>query len=115
MQILVVDDDPLAGEMAVAILEEAGHECQWVENGVEALEKLAEAPIFDLVISDMNMPLLSGLDLFWELRSQGLTLPFVLLTGDEPASLLAQEPGLAGCLMKDASLEDALPMLVNRL
>jgi len=115
MQILVVDDDPLAGEMAVAILEEAGHECQWVENGIEALEKLAEAPTFDLVISDMNMPLLSGLDLFWELRSQGLNLPFVLLTGDEPASLLAQEPGLAGCLMKDASLEDALPMLVNRL
>lgn len=115
MQILVVDDDPLAGEMAVAILEDAGHECQRVENGVEALEKLAEAPTIDLVISDMNMPLLSGLDLFRELHSQGLAIPFVLLTGDEPESLLAQEPGLAGCLMKDASLEDALPTLVSRL
>ena len=115
MHILVVDDDPLAGEMAAAILEDAGHECQWVENGVEALEQLAEAPAIDLVISDMNMPLLSGLDLFRELRSQGLMMPFVLLTGDDPASFLAQEPGLAGCLMKDASLEDALPVLVSRL
>lgn len=115
MRILIVDDDALAGEMAAAILEEAGHDCLLAENGVEALEKLAEEPAIDLVVSDMHMPLLSGLDLFQELRGQGLGTPFVLLTGDAPEPLMAQEPGLAGCLMKDASLEETLPGLVNGL
>ena len=115
MQILVVDDDPLAGEMAVAILEDAGHQCQCVENGLEALERLAEAPDIDLIISDMNMPLLSGLELFQELRNQGLETPFVLLTGDDPQPLIRSEPRLTGCLMKDASLEEALYRLVSQL
>lgn len=115
MRILVVDDDPLAGEMAAAILEEAGHACLRVENGMEALETLAEAQDIDLVISDLNMPLLSGLDLFQELRSQGIATPFVLLTGDDPEPLMNGAPGLAGCLMKDISLEETLPVLVSRL
>ena len=115
MRILVVDDDPLAGEMAVAILEDAGHQCLLVENGLEALEQWAGEQDIELVISDFNMPLLSGLDLFQELRHQGFKAPFVLLTGDDPASLMTGEPELAGCLMKDASLEETLPALVNRL
>lgn len=115
MRILIVDDDSLAGEIAAAILEETGHECLLAENGVEALEKLAEEPAIELVVSDLNMPLLSGLDPFQELRGQGLATPFVLLTGDDPEPLMAREPGLAGCLMKDASLEETLPRLVNGL
>lgn len=115
MRILVVDDDPLAGEMAVAILEDAGYECLRVENGIEALEKLAEAQDIDLVISDLNMPLLSGLDLFQELRDQGIATPFVLLTGDDPEPLMNNTPGLTDCLMKDISLEETLPALVSRL
>jgi CheY-like chemotaxis protein len=115
MQILVVDDDPLAGEMAAAILEETGHECLLVENGIDALEKLTEERDIELVISDLNMPLLSGLDLFQELRNQGFERPFILLTGDDPEPFMNREPGLAGCLMKDASLEETLPALVSRL
>lgn len=115
MRILVVDDDPLAGEMAAAILEDSGHECLRVENGVDALEQLAEAPDIDLVISDLNMPLLSGLDLFQELRNQGLATPFILLTGDDPEPLMNSTPGLAGCLMKDVSLEETLPALVSQI
>ncbi len=115
MRILIVDDDALSREMAAAILEEIGHECLHAENGIEALEQLAGEPTIELVISDMNMPLLSGLELFEELRSQGLGIPFVLLTGDDPQPLLTQAPGLAGCLLKDASLEETLPALVGRL
>ena len=113
MRIMVVDDDPLAGEMAVAILEDAGHECLQAENGIEALEMLAGTDDVGLIVSDMNMPLLSGLELYRELREQGITTPFVLLTGDDPEPLLAQEPGLVACLPKDESLETTLPALVD--
>jgi CheY-like chemotaxis protein len=63
----------------------------------------------------MNMPLVSGIDLFRELRAQGCLLPFILLTGDEPAGLLAQEPRLDACLAKDFTLEEHLPALIGEV
>jgi CheY-like chemotaxis protein len=68
----------------------------------------AMAADVDMIISDMNMPLLSGIDLFRQLREQGQNLPFVLLTGDAAGPLLAQEPRLDACLVKDFSLEETL-------
>lgn len=115
MRILVVDDDPFTREMTVAVLEDRGYICQLAENGVEAMEILAGEGSFDLVISDMNMPLVSGIDLFRELRSQGIALPFILLTGDDPDGLWVQEPKLDACLLKDFSLDETLPQLINEV
>jgi CheY-like chemotaxis protein len=108
MRILVVDDDPMAGEMTCAVLEDSGHQVVVAENGVDATEALSQAAAFDMVVSDMNMPLVSGIDLFRNLRDQGETIPFILLTGDDPAPLLAEEPRLDGCLTKDFTLETSL-------
>jgi CheY-like chemotaxis protein len=115
MRILVVDDDPLAGEMTGAILEEQGHAVVMAENGVEAVDKLNADNGIDMVISDMNMPMVSGIDLFRELREQGSVLPFILLTGDEPAGLLQQEPRLDACLAKDFSLDESLPRVMTEV
>jgi len=112
MKILVVDDDALAAEMAGAVLEDAGHEVLLADNGMAAAELLDADGGIGLVVSDMNMPLMSGIELFRELRAQGGSLPFVLLTGDDPAGLLAQEPALDACLLKDFSLEETLPQVV---
>jgi len=54
MQILVVDDDPLAGEMIAAVLEDQDHQVFQAENAVDALELLNEQPTIELVVSDMN-------------------------------------------------------------
>jgi CheY-like chemotaxis protein len=112
MRILVVDDDPLAGELTSAVLEGNGHEIVLAENGIEATEKLNADGAIQMIISDMNMPMVSGIDLFRELRQQGVGLPFILLTGDEPEGLLAQEPALDACLLKDFSLEESLPLVI---
>lgn len=113
MKILVVDDDAMAGEMTGAVLEEMGHEVVLSEDGVDAADKLNADVDIEMVISDMNMPMVSGIDLFRELREQDSTLPFILLTGDEPDGLLAQEPRLDACLLKDFTLEESLPQVVN--
>ena len=42
-------------------------------------------------------------------------LPFILLTGDEPAGLLAREPRLDACLAKDFTLEEHLPALIGEV
>ena len=109
MKILVVDDDAMAAELTGAVLEGLGHTVVLAEDGVDGADKLNAHADIALIISDMNMPMVSGIDLFRELREQGNTLPFILLTGDEPAPLLALEPRLDACLLKDFSLEDTLP------
>jgi len=113
MRILVVDDDAMAGEMTGAVLEDLGHEVILAEDGVDALNKLSTDELIELIISDMNMPMVSGIDLFRELREQGNTLPFILLTGDEPQGLLAQEPRLDACLLKDFDIGETLALALT--
>ncbi|MEO5377384.1 MAG: response regulator [Magnetococcus sp. DMHC-6] len=113
MKILVVDDDDLAGAMTAAILEGNGYTAIVADNGVHALEQLNDHPEIDCIISDLNMPMINGIELFWELRAQGVALPFILLTGDDPQVSMAKEPAMDGCLMKDGSLEESLPSLVQ--
>ena len=113
MRILIVDDDPLAAEMAAAILEDLGYEGLTAESAVEGFETLNDHPDVGLIISDMNMPLVDGVEFFRELREQGNQTPFVLLTGDDPEAARSREPGLDGCLLKDFSLEETLPEIVS--
>lgn len=112
MRILVVDDDSMAAEMTGAVLEEMGHTVILAEDGIDAVGKLNADGAIGMIISDMNMPMVSGIDLFRELREQGNTLPFILLTGDEPTGLLTEEPRLDACLLKDFSLEESLPQVM---
>ncbi len=115
MHVLIVDDDPLAGELAAAILAEAGHDCQVVDSAAAALAHVAAEPGTELIISDHRMPGADGLELLRQVRAAGRGLPFVLLTGDAPESLADRAPGLAAVLTKDEALEASLPSLVARL
>jgi CheY-like chemotaxis protein len=112
MHILVVDDDALAGEMIGATLEMLDHTVTLAENGVEAIEQIQNNPNLNLIISDMNMPIMSGIELFQMLLENGVKLPFILLTGDDPSPLLIQEPRLSACVLKDYSLDQTLPPLI---
>lgn len=113
MNILVVDDDALAGEMIGATLEMLDHNVMLAENGIEAIDHINDHPELNLIISDMNMPMMSGIELFHTLLESGVNLPFILLTGDDPAPLLIQEPRLSACVLKDYSLDETLPTLID--
>ncbi len=113
MQILVVDDDLLAGEMTTAVLEDLGYKVFQAENAVEAMEVLNQQPDIELIVSDLNMPMISGIEFYRELKEQGSKLPFILLTGDEPEKILAEEPGLDACVMKDFSMQESLPAAIR--
>lgn len=115
MQILVVDDDALAGEMTTAVLEDQGYQVVQAADAVEAVEQLNACPQITLIVSDMNMPLISGIDLYRDLKEQGQTRPFILLTGDDPTLLSAKEPGLDACIQKDSNLEQSLPVAVKQV
>lgn len=112
MQILVVDDDPLACEMTAAVVESIGHEVLLAGDGIEAIKRLAATPDICMVVSDMNMPHMSGIELFRVMRNQGINLPFILLTGDDPDGFLELEPTLDGCMIKDFSMDESLPQMI---
>lgn len=115
MRVLIVDDDDFAAAMTAAVLEDGGHEAVIVDGGVAAVETLAADPAFDAVISDMNMPLISGLELFETLREGGCVLPFILLSGDDPQVLQRREPRLDACIAKDGNLEQSLASALANL
>ncbi|WP_211531368.1 hybrid sensor histidine kinase/response regulator [Methanocalculus chunghsingensis] len=78
--VLLVDDDPALLEVTRLFLERDGFSVTIAGSGREALKKLAETP-FDAIVSDYEMPLMDGLALLSQVRSFGMTIPFVIFTG----------------------------------
>jgi len=113
--ILVVDDDEFTAQLTAMILESAGFETMISEGGLDALEKLASDPDIRIVVSDMDMPFIDGIQLFAELREQGFKQPFMLLTGKEAAPLRLAYPEMDAVLTKDEQLQDSLPKLIESL
>lgn len=69
LHILAVDDDTPVGRMLVLMLAQAGHTCEHVSDGLAAWDKLsADLGYFDVVLTDHEMPNLTGLELVQLLR-----------------------------------------------
>ncbi len=82
-RILVVDDEDSIQKLLTGVLEMDGHEVHLASNGREALDRL-RASKFDLIISDIKMPVMSGRDMYLRLRDAGdpLARRVVFITGD---------------------------------
>lgn len=79
MRILIAEDDaPLASFIAKAFLAES-HECQIASNGEEALA-MVRAIQFDLLILDLNLPVMSGTEVLGRIRNGDGNLPILILT-----------------------------------
>lgn len=85
MRVLIVDDDELALEMLRNALEGAGHQVESASNGREALAMLEENPACRLVVSDWEMPEMSGPQLCESIRAGDFPsyIYVILLTGRE--------------------------------
>lgn len=114
IHILVVDDDQFTAEMTGMILEEPEFEIILANSGLDALGQLATDPLIRIVVSDMNMPGISGIQLFEAMRERDFNLPFVLLTGDESPPLRLEYP-MDAIITKDADLDVILPETVASL
>jgi signal transduction histidine kinase len=81
--ILVVDDERDLGEILVKALEREGHRVEVAGDGADALRRL-EQHGYDLVVSDTKMPVMDGVELFYEIerRFPRLSKRIILLTGD---------------------------------
>jgi putative two-component system response regulator len=115
-KILVIDDELIVRMLVVEILETAGHTVIDADSAERALQ-LLDAGDFDLVVSDVIMPGLSGLELLQRVQAQRASLPVVLVTGAGTYETLSQAltRGAAGLVTKpfahadlQAAVSDAL-------
>ncbi|MDD5203689.1 MAG: response regulator, partial [Sulfurimonas sp.] len=94
-KILVADDAGLIRMVAKKAIEEAGHEAVLVENGAECLEAM-KLHQFDLIFSDVNMPILGGLDMVKAIKEIRAFkhIPIVMLTTESSTELKEQGKAL---------------------
>jgi CheY-like chemotaxis protein len=91
--VLVIDDDLSCRVLAALLLEVGGYRPLAVASVARALEKL-DAARFDVVLTDLHMPVRSGLDLLLELRVRDHATPVVVMTGSADDELLARAADL---------------------
>jgi len=108
-RILVVDDDPEMTDMLVTVLSDAGYKTRAAGGGAEALEAVRRDPP-DVVITDLSMPDVGGLDLVEALGGFSPRPAFIVLTafGDWPSFCKAQDLGVDKYLTKPVSLAELL-------
>ncbi|MEI7672760.1 MAG: sigma-54 dependent transcriptional regulator, partial [Deltaproteobacteria bacterium] len=113
--ILIIEDDPTFRSLLVAILEDEGYDIVEEENGKQALLTLRRRS-FDLVLSDLRLPGMDGLELFRSVKAEGIAPPFVLLTafGTVEEAVSALKEGVTDFLTKPLKDPDALRTLVRR-
>ena len=108
ISVLVVDDDPLTSSLTGMVLEEEGYEVAFAGDGLEALRLAGANPGLQVVVSDLNMPFLNGIELFRQLRGRVPSPLFVLLTADGVEPLKAEHPDLDGVVAKDEQFQEVL-------
>jgi CheY-like chemotaxis protein len=114
--VLVVDDDLNTRMLLKTVLEAAGYVVALAENGRVALGGLQQAlASLDVVLIDVDLPEMSGVELFTELRARGLQVPVVFMSSGTNARATAVAYGADGYVAKPFDLETVLGTLGDLL
>src|SRR5271169_5383176 len=116
IRVLVVDDDPAICHLLTTKLELSGFISQSCGSGEEAL-KLLPKESFDAIISDLNMPGMSGMDLLAATRRLAPRTAFLMATGvsDVAVGVGAMKQGAADYLLKPFQMEAVVVSLRRAL
>ncbi len=115
-RVLLVDDGESNRQLITVLLRRAGVEVREAVNGMEALQHFEEGS-FDLVLMDMQMPVMDGYEATRRLREQGHNVPVVAMTantlqGDEER---CRRAGCSDFLMKPIDIDGLLELLAQKL
>jgi two-component system OmpR family response regulator len=109
VKVLVVEDDRTVGQYLRRGLEEAQYHADVVSDGLEAL-RLASGELYDVVILDLRLPGLSGLEVLRTLRDRGIPTPILILTAQDAVGqkVEALRAGADDYVTKPFSFEEVL-------
>lgn len=102
VKVLVIDDSLMVRQQVGRALTSAGFSIAEATDGVEALQKLATTPDTKLIVCDVNMPRMSGIEFLERLRQDGQAVPVVMLTTEGQPELIqrAKALGAKGWIVK---------------
>ena len=115
MKILLLEDDYILADILYHHLKELSYEVLHVDDGVKALEE-ASSSAFDLLILDINVPKLSGIDVVKKIREYNDTTPAILITAYQDTKHLKNgfENGCDDYIKKPFDLEE-LDLRINNI
>jgi CheY-like chemotaxis protein len=115
-RVLVVEDSPTQTQQIQFLLEEAGFEVVTAGHGLEALKVIQRTPP-DIVVTDLEMPEMNGLELVEAVRRDFATTPVILMTahGSEEIASLALRKGAASYVPKVYLEQDIIPTVEHIL
>jgi two-component system, chemotaxis family, chemotaxis protein CheY len=103
-KVMIVDDSRTVRQQVAAALGPAGFEVVEAQDGIEALDRLRTMPDLALIICDVNMPRMNGLEMLGAVREPGAppVPPIVMLTTEGKTDLIekAKRSGAKGWLVK---------------
>lgn len=109
LRILLAEDDKDLNMLTTSYLQSSGHTVKSVFNGLDALKELEEAK-YDLILSDIMMPLLDGYGLAREIRSFDSDIPIIFMSArdDKPSKQLGYKVGVDDYLTKPFDLDELI-------
>jgi len=105
--ILVVDDALMVRRQVAGALQKLGYAVLEAFDGVDALEKLDATPTVKLIMLDIHMPNMNGIEFLERLRARGATIPVIVLTAEAEPEVIrrAKELGAKAWLVKPLKLD----------
>jgi DNA-binding response OmpR family regulator len=110
-RILVVDDEQVIRDMCKKALEWAGYLVDVCQNAHEALELVDKEEDYELVLTDLNLPGLNGLELIGEIKKKHPRCKTLLMTGTPPENNIDTR----NCLHKPFGLTELVLRVKERL
>ncbi len=112
-QILLAEDDLELRELLILILSRAGYQVTSCDNGLQLLEQLEHADQYDLVISDVRMPALTGLEVLECQIDNPNCPPFICMTafGDGETHAAARRLGASATIDKPFDLDEMIELV----
>jgi CheY-like chemotaxis protein len=115
-RVLVVDDDAVLRDLLCKMFASIGLNAVPAENGREAYD-LVQIGFFDLVITDLQMPVMDGWTLIKKLRRHSRRLPIVVITGQSPEDVFYISSEMSNCvfLYKPFTLKELTKAVIQAL
>ncbi len=116
-KILVVDDEVNMQKVLGIFFKREGYEVAAASNGKEASVMLKEGTPYDLVVSDLKMPVMDGIELLQFIRDSGLQIPVILLTayGSISEAVDAMKLGAVDFITKPFNKDDLKRIVLRTL
>ncbi|MBN8527977.1 MAG: sigma-54-dependent Fis family transcriptional regulator [Caulobacterales bacterium] len=115
--VLVVDDDPTQRRVIQAVLDREGYAVAHAESGGEAIDRMTSGGGADLILLDLVMPRMTGMECLAELRAAGVTTPVIVLTANAGVDTVvkAMQAGAQDFFVKPVSAERLMVGVTNAL